>query len=53
MLEVLGSTQPGVTSTGAPSKATYTLAEGVANRVRAASGELLDKNPLYPGLELT
>ena len=53
MLEVLGSTQPGVTSTGAPSKATYTLAEGIANRVRAASGELLDKNPLYPGLELT
>ena len=53
MVEVLRNTQPGVTSTGAPSKATYTLAEGVADRVRAASVEMLEKNPLYPGLELT
>jgi glycine hydroxymethyltransferase len=53
MVEVLRNTQPGVNKSGAPSKATYTLAEGVADRVRAASVEMLDKNPLYPGLELT
>ncbi|BBY59542.1 glycine hydroxymethyltransferase [Mycolicibacterium sarraceniae] len=34
------------------SKAKYTLADGVADRVRAASAELLDANPLYPGLTL-
>ena len=29
------------------------MAEGVAERVRAQAAELLDKNPLYPGLELS
>jgi glycine hydroxymethyltransferase len=52
MIDVLNNTKPSVTSAGAPSKATYTLAEGVAERTRAASAELLDANPLYPGLEL-
>ena len=37
----------------APSKASYTLADGVVERTKAASAEMLDKHPLYPGLELT
>ncbi|HQR27832.1 MAG TPA: glycine hydroxymethyltransferase [Nocardioides sp.] len=52
MIEVLRSTSPGTTSTGAPSKATYRLADGVADRVRAAAAEMLDNHPLYPGLDL-
>ena len=53
MIDVLSNTQPGVNKAGAPSKATYVLADGVADRVKAASAEMLDKHPLYPGLELT
>ncbi len=52
IVHVLQNTQPGTNKAGAPSKATYTLAEGVAQKVRDASAELLDKHPLYPGLEL-
>ncbi len=52
MVEVLSSTTPGRTSAGAPSKASYVLADGVADRVRAASAELLDKHPLYPEIDL-
>ena len=36
-----------------PSKANYELADGVVERTKAASAELLDKHPLYPGLDLT
>ena len=53
MVEVLTNTQPGQTRSGSPSKASYVLADGVADRVKAASGEMLDKHLLYPGLELT
>jgi glycine hydroxymethyltransferase len=52
MVDVLSNTQPGTTSTGAPSKASYVLADGIADRVKAASSELLDAHPLYPGLDL-
>ena len=52
MIDVLANTAPGTTAAGAPSKATYRLSDGVADRVRAASAELLDKYPLYPGLDL-
>ena len=52
IVHVLQNTQPGTTKAGGPSKATYTLTEGVAQKVRDASAELLDKHPLYPGLEL-
>jgi glycine hydroxymethyltransferase len=52
MVEVLSNTTPNTTSAGAPSKATYTIADGVADRVKAQAAELLDKHPLYPGLEL-
>ena len=43
---------PGTTAAGTPGKAKYVLAEGVADRTKAAAGELLDANPLYPGLEV-
>jgi glycine hydroxymethyltransferase len=52
MVEVLSNTQPGTTKAGGPSKATYALADGVADRVKAASAEMLDAHPLYPGLDL-
>jgi glycine hydroxymethyltransferase len=47
VVEVLSNTE----ADGA-SKAKYTLADGTADRVHAASAELLDANPLYPGLTL-
>jgi glycine hydroxymethyltransferase len=53
VVDVLSNTTPNTTKAGAPSKATYTLADGVAERTKAASAEMLDKYPLYPGLELT
>ena len=53
IVDVLKNTQPGQTKAGGPSKASYVLADGVADRTHAASAEMLDKHPLYPGLELT
>ncbi len=53
VVDVLSGTSPRPTSSGAPSKANYALADGVVERTRAAAAELLDKHPLYPGLELT
>jgi glycine hydroxymethyltransferase len=52
VVDVLSGTTPRATAAGAPSKATYTIADGVVERTRAASAELLEKHPLYPGLEL-
>ena len=51
IVEVLSNTSPDAGPKG-PSKAKYRLADGVADRVRAASAELLERHPLYPGLEL-
>ncbi len=51
MVEVLTNTQPTQASSGL-SKAKYTLADGTAQRVHAAAAELLEANPLYPGLTL-
>ncbi len=53
VVDVLTNTSPGTNKAGAPSKATYSLADGVADKTKAASAEMLDKHPLYPGLELT
>jgi glycine hydroxymethyltransferase len=50
---VLEGTSPGTTSAGAASKASYTVADGLAERTRAAAAELLDRHPLYPGLDLS
>ncbi len=52
IVDVLKSTRPTTTSAGAPSKAKYVLGDGVADRTKAASAEMLDRFPLYPGLEL-
>ena len=53
IVEVLTNTQPGTTKAGDPSKASYVLADGVADRVQASADEMLEKHPLYPGLELS
>ncbi|MDN5796493.1 MAG: glycine hydroxymethyltransferase [Intrasporangium sp.] len=52
VVDVLKSTSAGTTKAGAPSKASYTLAGGVADRTHAAAAEMLDRFPLYPGLDL-
>ena len=52
VVDVLANTTPRLTKDGKQSKANYTLADGVAERTKAASAEMLDKYPLYPGLEL-
>jgi glycine hydroxymethyltransferase len=53
IVHVLQNTQPGTTKAGGPSKASYVLGDGVADKVKGASAEMLDKHPLYPGLELS
>jgi glycine hydroxymethyltransferase len=52
IVTVLKNTTPVTASSGQPGKAKYTLAEGVAESTKAASAELLDAYPLYPGLQL-
>ncbi len=47
MVDVLANTKREGTS-----KAKYSLADGTAERVSAAAAELLEANPLYPGLAL-
>ena len=53
VVDVLSGTTPGTTKAGTPSKASYVLGAGVADKVKDASAEMLDKHPLYPGLELS
>ena len=50
---VLSATSPAAAASGAPSKAKYELAAGVADKTHAAANEMLDTHPLYPGLNLT
>ena len=52
VVNVLRNTSPKTTAAGTPGKAKYELADGVAESTRAASAEMLEANPLYPGLEL-
>ncbi len=52
IVNVLSHTSATTTAAGTPGKAKYTLADGVAEATKAASAELLDANPLYPGLEV-
>jgi glycine hydroxymethyltransferase len=52
IVNVLKGTTPVTASTGKPGKAKYTLTDGLADATKAASAELLDANPLYPGLQL-
>ena len=52
IMDVIDNATPKLTKSGVPGKANHVLAEGVADRVKAASAEMLDAHPLYPGLEL-
>ena len=52
IVDVLSGTRPGTTSSGAPSKAGYAVDAGLADKTRQAAAELLDRHPLYPGLDL-
>jgi glycine/serine hydroxymethyltransferase len=49
---VLAATTPTSTASGEQSRAKFTMADGVADRTRAAAAELLAGHPLYPGLDL-
>jgi glycine hydroxymethyltransferase len=51
--DVLANTSPAANAQGKASQAAYSLRDGVADRVKSASAELLDKHPLYPGLVLS
>ncbi|MGE5694600.1 MAG: glycine hydroxymethyltransferase [Candidatus Sericytochromatia bacterium] len=51
VVDVLTDTKPASGPKG-PSKAKYSLVDATADRVHAAAAELLDANPLYPGLTL-
>jgi len=53
VVDVLNNTKPNATKDGGVSKATYTLADGIADKTKAASADMLDKHPLYPGLVLS
>ncbi|GAA2526071.1 glycine hydroxymethyltransferase [Pilimelia columellifera] len=52
MADVLASTKPAAGADGKPSKAQYTLADGVADRTVKRAGELLAGHPLYPSVDL-
>lgn len=52
IVDVLTATTPTAAASGGSSKAKYTIADGVAEKTLAAATELLDANPLYPGLTL-
>jgi glycine hydroxymethyltransferase len=49
---VLAATTPTTTAAGDPSRAKYSIADGVAERTLSAAAELLAGHPLYPGLDL-
>ncbi|HEY2166233.1 MAG TPA: glycine hydroxymethyltransferase [Jatrophihabitantaceae bacterium] len=52
IVDVLTATTPAAAPSGGSSKAKYAISDGVADKTRSAAQELLDANPLYPGLEL-
>jgi glycine hydroxymethyltransferase len=52
IVDVLSATAPTAAPSGGLSKAKYTIADGVAAKTQAAAAELLDANPLYPGIDL-
>jgi glycine hydroxymethyltransferase len=53
IVDVLSAASPATTAAGAPSKAKYDLPESVAAATRAGAAELLERFPLYPGLDLS
>lgn len=52
IVDVLRGTSPVTAANGQPGKAKFSVADGLADRVRAQASELLEGFPLYPGLEL-
>ncbi|MCB0995753.1 MAG: glycine hydroxymethyltransferase [Acidimicrobiales bacterium] len=52
MVEVFTNTTPTTTSAGQPSKAQYTLTDGVADAVSKRATDLLSGFPLYPTIDL-
>ena len=52
IVDVLTGATPTTTRDGGVSKAKYVLTDGLADRTRAATAELLAAHPLYPGLDL-
>jgi glycine hydroxymethyltransferase len=50
--EVLSQARPGITSSGAPSKATCAADPALADRVAKQAAELLAQFPLYPSVDL-
>jgi glycine hydroxymethyltransferase len=52
IVDVLSATTPTAAASGAASKAKYAIGAGVADKTHAAAAELLDANPLYPGIDL-
>jgi glycine hydroxymethyltransferase len=53
IIDVLAGTTPTAAASGGSSKAKYTIADGLAAKTQASAAEMLDANPLYPGLELS
>jgi glycine hydroxymethyltransferase len=53
IVDVLSATTPATAPSGGPSKAKYTIADGVADKTHAAANEILDTNPLYAGLDVS
>jgi glycine hydroxymethyltransferase len=53
IVDVLTATTPTAAPSGGLSKAKYTIDDGVAARVHAAADEILQRNPLYPGLDVS
>jgi glycine hydroxymethyltransferase len=52
MVDVFTATSASAAASGGTSKAKYVIADGVAAKTHDAASELLDANPLYPGLDL-
>jgi glycine hydroxymethyltransferase len=53
IVDVLSATTPATAPSGGASKAKYAIADGVADKTHAAANEILDANPLYPGLDVS
>jgi glycine hydroxymethyltransferase len=53
IVDVLTAASPATAASGAASKAKYDLPASVSAATQAAAAELLDRHPLYPGLDLS
>jgi glycine hydroxymethyltransferase len=53
IVDVLTAASAAPAPNGGSSKAKYELPAGVADKVHAAAAEMLEENPLYPGLDVS